>query len=226
MELIPVIIIIGLITFATNRVLSEHNKEQTVKAIKDEFQEEYKRVSPVLKDFIGDCTNIVYKSPFLKSEVHQEWLDMKINVMAMTIYSTELAFHIVALWLANLDARKATNTTIVITAVIMYLYHELGYDKGNDYSYNDFKTLILNRKNLILTEKDFEVRNFNFLCMCNNEIKAFEDKNKPDDYKLMISDVSNLPVVGGNPMTIPFLPSVYKDGFVKKYLDHLDSLVL
>lgn len=143
---------------------------------------------------------------------------------AISIYSCELALHCIALYMAKglTNANKLyvekciKNTTKEINNRFWELINsDSSKSISKAFSEGYIARIIKARAELIYIEKDFEVRNFNFVNLCNNELSRIGA-----DEIFIITDIEKLGIVSSSPFDLFVLPAAYKIGLIDKYLNN------
>lgn len=217
MEIIAFLLFYAII-FAL--VISKKDKERSkIENVFKEFSEKYKPKQKIdtIFDLFFDCVKYTVSS-----------LDLQTNIRA-GIFSTELALHIFCLFLANkysdikdmslkefLNQQNIKLYLIIIkerlnTAIKEILKRKILNDENIEF-------IIASRINQIFIDKDMENRNFNFLNVCNLEIKSEEE------FLYICGRFNELPIqFSDNPIDLIFLPKAYSEKLVDKYLEKLEK---
>ena len=146
----------------------------------------------------------------------------------IAVYTAELVFHIFSLWLINFTKKfktKAASDDFIcgsdfniyieyITEILNSLIKDCLNKKSLDQQ--AVKDIIFSRVSIIESEQDFEIRNANFISLCDIAL------NEEDDYIFWRGHSSELPLGFGNPLNMLVLASAYKIGIVDEFLEKLN----
>ena len=198
------------------------NQSNVVKVQLKEEVSDVSNIEQLIDNLMSDCGNVSLNSEYLNI-----YKDEVTSLYNMVVFTNELVFHIYALWLASLVSREAKDFQRIKNDVNGVLYKKIMLNDDNKLSQEEFNNIIDSRVNLILNEKDFEVKNFDFLSLCNAEIDILRESESKTSNDFYISDMRVLGYQScNNPLAMMYLPSVYEAGFVDYYLVLFDKVML
>ncbi len=212
--------------------LLKNKKNQSVPQKKSEIN-----INDVFEDMFMQTNPIerhkTIKDLFVKSGKHVLESGFSENSVRFAVYTSELALHIFALFISNkisalkgkAQAEQYFNSFEFLSFILclkeflnLLIENNLN-QKGIDKE--TVKQIVITRVGIILKEKDFEIRNFDFQNLCNLAI------NYEEDCVFYIGSYEKFSsrVEFDNPLNMMFLPSAYKVGLVDEFLEKLKQTI-